>query len=132
MGVSIADVIKAIRECPLDPFLGYKPDDTTAATASAIRSVQHLFPWIEGNTMVESEYTVDLGRCLNDEETGTGIYIRAKLVNGGTERWVDADLVELDKASVLAWLRSRGGDNPWAENCVGILLGHGPLHEDTT
>jgi hypothetical protein len=54
----------------------------------------------------------------------TGIYVRAK---EGT-RWVNADIAHLDAASLLTWLRSRGGDNPWAEDCVGILLGHGHLH----
>jgi hypothetical protein len=61
---------------------------------------------------------------LTAGEDRTGIYVRAK----DGERWVSVDICRLDKPSLLAWLRSRGGDNPWAENTVGILLGHGPLH----
>jgi hypothetical protein len=55
----------------------------------------------------------------------TGIYVRA--TDG--DNWVSVDIAVLDKPSLLAWLRSRGGDNPWAENVVGALLGHGPLHD---
>jgi hypothetical protein len=56
----------------------------------------------------------------------TGIFIRAKTDAG---RWVTCDISELDKSSLLSWLRSRGGDNVWAENVVGILLGFGNLHD---
>lgn len=52
--------------------------------------------------------------------TSTGVLVRAKREG----RWDNVDIVELDAASLLAWLRSRGGHNPWAENVVGILLGH--------
>lgn len=54
----------------------------------------------------------------------TGVYVRA--LDG--ERWTSADIATLDKPSLLAWLRFRGGDNPWAEDVVGVLLGHGHLH----
>jgi hypothetical protein len=57
----------------------------------------------------------------------TGIYVRAKR----GDRYFNVDIAELDKASLLAWLRSRGGDNAWAENTVGIILGHGPLREES-
>jgi hypothetical protein len=69
------------------------------------------------------ELTADPSRV--EEYGGTGILVRAKL--GGVVG--NYDIAELDKASLLAWLRSRGGDNPWAEDVVGILLGHGYLHE---
>lgn len=59
-----------------------------------------------------------------DRGDGTGIYVRAK----DGDNFVAADICQLDKPSLLAWLRSRGGDNVWAENTVGMLLGHGPLH----
>ena len=75
--------------------------------------------------MAEHEYRVEAIRRLNKDDQATGIFIRAR----DGDKWVSADLAELDKGSVLAWLRSRGGDNPWAENCVGMLLGHGALHE---
>lgn len=59
-------------------------------------------------------------------EGGTGLYVRASLPNGGID---SVDIAALDKASPLEWLRSRGGDNPWAEDVVGILLDHGHLHK---
>lgn len=69
--------------------------------------------------------TVDPERIRYDEGgEGSGIYIRAQL----EEKWGRHDLATLDKASVLEWLRSRGGENELAENTVGILLGHGHLH----
>lgn len=55
----------------------------------------------------------------------TGIYVRAK----SGEKFESVDIGELDKRSLLEWLRSRGGENRWAEDTVGILLGHGHLHE---
>ena len=57
--------------------------------------------------------------------SGTGIYVRAQSTSG---RWVSADIITLDKPSLLEWLRSRGGNNRQAEDTVGILLGHGHLH----
>ena len=56
----------------------------------------------------------------------TGIFVRAK-DQGGKHQSVDIAL--LNKASLLALLRSRGGRNEWAENMVGLLLGHGPFHD---
>ena len=65
--------------------------------------------------------------CLPEREghEATGLYVRAKR----GDRWVSVDICELDGPSLLAWLRSRGGDNPWAEDVVGIILGHGHLHK---
>ena len=59
----------------------------------------------------------------NDEERLTGIEVRA-LHDG---RWGVHDLTVLSRESLLRWLRSRGTRSDWAENTVGILLGHGPL-----
>lgn len=50
----------------------------------------------------------------------TGIYVRVK----DGEAWITADIAQLDRASLFVWLRSRGGDNPWAEATVALLLGH--------
>lgn len=55
----------------------------------------------------------------------TGIYVRAQCDG----KWDSFDIAELDKASLLEFLKSRGGDNAWAEDTVGILLNHGHLHE---
>ncbi len=50
----------------------------------------------------------------------SGVFVRARFGQS-----YDAYEIEvLDKESLLAWLKSRGGDNPWAENTVCILLGH--------
>lgn len=61
--------------------------------------------------------------------SGTGIYIRAK--HHSTGRYDTYDILQLDAESLLVWLRSRGGNNPWAEDTVGLLLGHGHLHNKT-
>jgi hypothetical protein len=50
----------------------------------------------------------------------TGIPVRAKKGNG----WVTSDIAHLDCESLVAWLRSRGEQNIWAEGVVMILLGH--------
>jgi hypothetical protein len=51
----------------------------------------------------------------------TGIFVRAKNTAG---EWDSIDIAHLTRESLFDWLRSRGGDNPWAENTVAILLGH--------
>ena len=56
---------------------------------------------------------------------GTGIFVRAQSHTG---YWHSVDISELAPESLLEWLRSRGGDNQWAEDVVGIILGHGHLH----
>ena len=50
----------------------------------------------------------------------TGIYVRA--LDG--EKWTNADIADLTYESLNEWLRSRGGENEWAESVVCILLGH--------
>jgi hypothetical protein len=56
----------------------------------------------------------------------TGIFIRAKDQSGKHQ---SVDITLLNKASLLALLRSRGERNEWAENVVGLLLGHGAFHD---
>jgi hypothetical protein len=51
----------------------------------------------------------------------TGIYVRAKNMFG---KWDNIDIAHLKRDSLLDWLRSRGGDNLWAENTVLLLLAH--------
>jgi hypothetical protein len=74
--------------------------------------------------------TADLQVCPDrasvnrDMHRTTGIYVRAKGTDG---RWDSFDIAELNRDSLVTWLRSRGGDNFWAENCVLIMLGHDPL-----
>jgi len=55
----------------------------------------------------------------------TGIYARAKIGSS----WGAHDIAMLDRDSLHEWLRSRGGENPWAENVVLMLLGHEPIEK---
>jgi hypothetical protein len=72
---------------------------------------------------------IDAGLTLNVEADRmrftrhgpTGICVRAQGIGG---KWGAYDIAELDKDSLRAWLRSRGGVNKFAENVVFILLGH--------
>lgn len=61
---------------------------------------------------------VDPDRLVTEPETG--IFVRVEY----NEAWMSIDIAHLDRASLMTWLRSRGGDNPWAENTVAVLLGH--------
>jgi len=56
----------------------------------------------------------------------TGILVRAQYLSD----WGSFDISDLYAESLLRWLRSRGGKNVWAENCVGQLLGHGQIADD--
>lgn len=51
----------------------------------------------------------------------TNILVRALSPD---QRWTNADIAQLDRPSLLAWLRSRGGANEWAEGVVFALLDH--------
>lgn len=64
---------------------------------------------------------------LKDDEPSTGIYVRAW--SDKEARMVSADIMYLTAESLLTWLRSRGGYNPWAEDVVGILMGHGHISQ---
>jgi hypothetical protein len=63
---------------------------------------------------------------MADNFPRTGAFVRAKDQSGKHQ---SVDITLLNKASLLALLRSRGGRNEWAENMVGLLLGHGPFHD---
>lgn len=71
------------------------------------------------------DYTVDEKRYSEMIKNGinTGLFIRAKMDG----KWDSYDVFCLTKESLLDWLRSRGQENTWAENVVGILLGHGNI-----
>jgi hypothetical protein len=59
---------------------------------------------------------------VDDERMGlaeTGVFVRATLDG----KWGSHDIAHLTRNSLLRWLRSRGGENLWAENTVMILLG---------
>jgi len=68
---------------------------------------------------------IDPERWKGDtDEAVTGIFVRAQDPDGN---WQSADIWCLEPESLLEWLRSRGGENPYAENVVGVLLGRGHL-----
>lgn len=56
----------------------------------------------------------------HEQRGATNIFVRAKF----EDAWGSYDIAELDRLSLLRWLRSRGGENLWAENTVISLLGH--------
>lgn len=57
----------------------------------------------------------------------TGIFVRAQFPDG---HFGSVDIAQLDRASLHRWLRSRGGKNLWAENCVIAMLGWEQIAED--
>jgi len=72
-------------------------------------------------------YRVDESRTAQNGRTG--IYVRAIIDPSGA--WGVADIAELDKQSLHAFLRQEGGKNLWAESVVGLLLGHGNFEEES-
>lgn len=73
--------------------------------------------------MNEFDYQVDSTRATDQYADATGIYVRAR----HDEKWGSYDIAQLTPGSLLRWLRSRGEKNEFAENVVGILLGHGNI-----
>jgi hypothetical protein len=69
---------------------------------------------------------IDPVRASTWEGLRTGIFVRAKDQGG---KYQSVDIALLDSVSLLAWLRSRGGQNFWAENTLGRLLGHKDLSQ---
>jgi hypothetical protein len=88
-----------------------KTSDAQGAVTMSDRTVLRIDPIREG--------------LPKEEQLFTSLYVRAL---GSDGRWHTVDIWMLDKESLLRWLRSRGGDNPYAEDVVGILLDHGHLH----
>lgn len=72
-----------------------------------------------------SDLVIDESR--RDQDESTGIYVRAKNSEG---HWEAIDMACLTRESLLEWLHSRGQCNIWAENVIGVVLGHGPLHAE--
>jgi hypothetical protein len=64
-----------------------------------------------------NELHVDPARI---DMTNTGFFVRA--IHDG--KWGSHDISALTRQSLLDWLRSRGGENEWAEDVVLGLLGH--------
>lgn len=77
---------------------------------------------------MSEELHVDIERLKKhgDAEV-TGIFTRA-IVEGGDPRERSVDIAVLDNKSLVAFLRSKGGANEFAEDCIGMILGYGPLH----
>jgi hypothetical protein len=64
---------------------------------------------------------VDEARANHFKYVKTGIFVRAEFPDGS---WDSVDIFWLTKESLTEWLKSRGGDNLWAEQVVYILLEH--------
>lgn len=64
---------------------------------------------------------VDARRLELSDGTSTGIFVRVKNADG---TWGNADILHLERDSLIEWLRSRGEKNRWAEATVLTLLGH--------
>jgi len=71
-----------------------------------------------------SDLRVDPERLNRDGQTG--IFVRAE--HGG--QWGNHDIATLDRLSFFAFLRIRGGENPWAENTLAQMLGYEPQIDD--
>jgi hypothetical protein len=73
------------------------------------------------NVAVSGDLRVDPDRgSINCDLHGhTGIYIRAIGLDG---KWGSYDIAELDRASLLSWVK--GKDRLWLENLVLVMLGH--------
>ncbi len=81
--------------------------------------------WAEARAAVFSpgpmELEVDPDQWAVEElRNQTSIYIRAR-VDG---QYQAVDIAVLKKESLRAWLKSRGGSNPWAESTVLLMLGY--------
>lgn len=69
---------------------------------------------------------VDPARVDSEEWVFTGVMVRALGVDG---KWGNADIAQLDKESLVAWLRHTNEQvNTLAERTILVLLGHNP-HE---
>jgi len=84
--------------------------------------------------MTDLEIDPERYESLGDDGAHTGIYVRAKHVhnteNAVAGKHASVDIAVLTKDSVLTWLRSRGGENAWAEDVVGHLLGYGAFTDE--
>lgn len=72
----------------------------------------------DSNDEKKIELKTDPQRELNNADA-TGIYIRAKGTGG---RWSSFDIAQLDRVSVLEWLRSHRIE--YVHNVVLALLNH--------
>jgi hypothetical protein len=69
--------------------------------------------------MTDDAYNVDPDR---DGAPETAIFVRARFNN----RFESVDISRLTTQSLKQWLRSRGGQNDYAERTLAMILGHDP------
>jgi hypothetical protein len=67
-----------------------------------------------------SDLRADPHREYEENGMTTGIYVRA-LRN---DQWQNVDLADLDRASVIQFVESRGPVTTWARDIILIMLGH--------
>ena len=94
-------------------------DGAIDATVALVNTTPDLRATLQSTTQATPLFLDAKRIATNFDETG--IYVRAVDSDG---KWGSHDIVDLTKESLVQWLRSRGGDNPYAENVVCVLLGH--------
>lgn len=67
---------------------------------------------------------MDLKIDPENDAAQTGLFVRAMAPDG---KFGSYDIGLLDRESLITWLRSRGGENVFAENCVLVMLNHKPI-----
>lgn len=114
--LNVRATIEAEAAIEPDGFLRLNVGPTTAVIDPTARNV--TVEYLNASNP-SPPLTVDPDRVENNHSY-SGIFIRA--THDG--RWGSYDIAELDRASLLRFLRSRGGHNEWAEGVVLGLLGH--------
>lgn len=110
----------AIEHYRAQGLIGPEVVDGTRAIAS-LRAVVRAVMLDRARASGSVNLQIDPERWHLADVNPTGIPVRAQRSDGS---WTTTDIVALDAASLLVWLRSRGGENSWAEDVVRILLGH--------
>ena len=141
--------LEAGRQSGRDATCGTKVD--YRSEESAVRAAEAMNAKSETRKVLEAYPCYfclgwHIGRAMSEEELAefqplrvdstrqhlhgtTGIYVPAlTLGEEGVE--TSADIAELDTDSLLRFLRSKGGENEWAEGVVLALLGHAPYVRD--
>lgn len=119
---------KIVNMARPNPPRGHRPDpryDDHIVSATLINKLREA---VEEEAQFKGDKLGDLvvleDRWVNRSGWQTGIYVRAITPDG----YKSVDIAVLTPTSLLKWLRMHGEVNKLAENCVGVLLGHGGLN----
>jgi len=100
------------------------PDDDHLVAGPLMKRLREAVEEEREFVGLKGDLVVIEDRWVDREKYKTGIYVRAITPDG----YKSVDIAVLTPTSLLKWLRIHGGENKLAENCVGVLLGHGGLH----